>query len=235
MNSRRDFLIGAAAPLLLAWPAQAAPLCAPEKAMKGTKVCRAYIDSMKASQETDQASRDPRAIWVACVAVVFAMYDHIVPQARIMTEGYGGLDKIPVDAGIAVALPLTRTWKDEEGVGFRASFEPLFDDGAAGGAFDAKPLFGAIANGDPLNSDRQRPRCRAAGARLCGRQAGPRGRWLRIGSEADGRPAAARSRRVGPQLSRRRAAACGAHEDREGVARGICARTPSGRRGHGRF
>ena len=150
MNSRRDFLIGAAAPLLLAWPARAAPLCAPEKAMKGTKVCRAYIDSMKASQETDQASRDPRAIWVACVAVVFAMYDHIVPQARIMTEGYGGLDKIPVDAGIAVALPLTRTWKDEEGVGFRASFEPLFDDGAAGGAFDAKPLFGAIANGDPL-------------------------------------------------------------------------------------
>ena len=95
MNSRRDFLIGAAAPLVLACSARAAPLCAPVKSMKGANVCRAYIDSMKASQETDLGSRDPRAIWVACVAVVFALYDHIVPQARIMAEGYGSLDKIP--------------------------------------------------------------------------------------------------------------------------------------------
>ena len=149
VNSRRDFLIGAAAPLLLAWPARAASFCAPVKAMKGANVCRAYLDSFKASQETDQASHDPRAIWVACVAVVFAMYDHIVPQARIMAEGYGGLDKVPVVASIAVAAPLMRIWKDEEGVDFRASFEPMFDD-AVGGALDAKPLFAAIDHGDPL-------------------------------------------------------------------------------------
>jgi hypothetical protein len=117
--------------------------------MNGANVCRAYLDSFKASQETDLGSRDPRAIWVACVAVVFAMYDHIVPQARIMAEAYGSLDKVPVVAGISVAAPLLRNWKDEEGVDFRVSFEPMFDDGA-GGAFNAKPLFGAIANGDPL-------------------------------------------------------------------------------------
>ena len=95
MHSRRNFLIGAAAPLLLAWPARAAPLCAPAKAMKGANVCRAYIDSMKASQETDQASRDPRAIWVACVAVVFAIYDHIVPQARTHGRGIRGSRQDP--------------------------------------------------------------------------------------------------------------------------------------------
>ncbi len=149
MNSRRGFLIAAAAPLVLACSARAAPLCAPVKSLNGANVCRAYIDSMKASQETDLGSRDPRAIWVACVAVVFALYDHIVPQSRIMAEAYGSLDKVPVVAGLSVAAPLLRNWKDEEGVDFRVSFEPMFDDGA-GRAFDAKPLFGAIANGDPL-------------------------------------------------------------------------------------
>jgi hypothetical protein len=117
--------------------------------MNGANVCRAYIDSMKASQETDLGSRDPRAIWVACVAVVFALYDHFVPQSRIMAEAYGSLDKVPVVAGISVAAPLMRRWKDEEGIDFRVSFEPMFDDGA-GDALDAKPLFGAVANGDPL-------------------------------------------------------------------------------------
>ena len=149
MNSRRDFLIGTAAPMLLAWPARAAPLCAPAPTL-GANLCRAYIDSMNASQETDYASHDPRAIWVACVAVVFAIYRHIVPQSRILAEAYGSLDKIAADAGFEVALPLERTWRDEDGIDFRASFERVFDDSAAGGAFDPKPLFGAIANGDPL-------------------------------------------------------------------------------------
>jgi len=149
VNSRREFLIGAAAPLLLAWPARSAPICALAPTL-GANLCRAYIDSMNASQETDYGSRDSRAIWVACVAVVFAIYRHIVPQSRILAEAYGSLDKIPTDAGFAVALPLARAWRDEDGVDFRASFEPVFDDSAASGGFDPKPLFGAIANGDPL-------------------------------------------------------------------------------------
>ena len=149
MNSRRDFLIGTVAPLVLVRSARAAKLCAPVKSMKDATVCRAYIDSTKASQETDLGNRDPRATWVACVAVVFALYNHVVSQARIIAEAYGGLDKVPVVSGMSVAAPLTRTWKDEEGIEFRASFEPLFDD-SAGDAFNAKPLFEAIANGDPL-------------------------------------------------------------------------------------
>jgi len=135
--------------MLLAWPARAAPICA-RAPMLGASLCRAYIDSMNASQETDNASHDPRAIWVACVAVVFAIYGHIVPQSRILSEAYGSLDKIPADPGFEVALPLARTWRDEDGIDFRASFEPVFDDIAARGAFDPKSLFGAIADGDPL-------------------------------------------------------------------------------------
>ena len=89
---------------------------------------------------------------------------------------------------------------------------------AAGGALDAKPLFGAIANGDPLILIGNDHPVVLLGLAYAEDQAGARDRRLRVGSKADGRPAAARSRRVGAELSRRRAAACGAHENREGVA-----------------
>jgi hypothetical protein len=149
MHSRRDLLIGAAAPLLLAWSARAAPNCVPAPKLKAN-LCRTFVDGRNAYQETDQASHDPRAIWIACVAVVFAIKGHVIQQRRVLTEAYGNLGQIPVDAGFAIALPLTRTWTDDDGVGFRTSAESLFDDGTPGSAFDPKPLIGAIADGDPL-------------------------------------------------------------------------------------
>ena len=45
---------------------------------------------------------------------------------------------------------MTRTWTDDDGVGFRASVESVFDDTAPGAVFDPKPLIGAIVGGDPL-------------------------------------------------------------------------------------
>ena len=47
-------------------------------------------------------------------------------------------------------MPLARTWTDDDGVGFRASAELLFDDRAPGSVFDPKLLIGPVADGDPL-------------------------------------------------------------------------------------
>jgi hypothetical protein len=149
MKSRREFLIGAAGPLLLAWPARAAPNCLPAPQLRAN-LCRAYIDATNAYQESYHASHDTRAIWIACVAVVFAIKGHVIQQQRILAEAYGNLDQISIDAGFAVALPLTRTWTDDDGVGFRASVESVFDDTAPGAVFDPKPLIEAIVGGDPL-------------------------------------------------------------------------------------
>ncbi|MGD1039145.1 MAG: hypothetical protein ABR878_18725 [Roseiarcus sp.] len=142
-------LIGAAAPLLLAWPARAVPSCRQDPKL-GANVCRAFIDATNSYQESFHASHDPRAIWIACVAVVFSIKGHVIQQPRILAEAYGSLDQIPIDAGFAVALPLARTWTDDDGVGFRASAELVFDDRAPGSAFDPKLLIGPLADGDPL-------------------------------------------------------------------------------------
>jgi len=149
MSSRRAFLAGAAAPLLLAWPARANVRCVAAPKL-GADLCKTYINVADAFQETYHASHDPGAIWIACVAVVFATYGHVVQQARIATEAYGDYGKIKLDTGAAVAQPLTRTWKDDDGVAFRASFEPVFDNDAAGAKFDPGHLIEAVSNGDPL-------------------------------------------------------------------------------------
>ena len=121
-----------------------------------------------------------------------------------------------------------RTWKDEDGVGFRASFEPIFDDSAAGGALDAKPLFGAIANGDPLiliGNDHPVVLLGLAYAE-------DRPERAVAGFVLDPKPMVGRRPldhdELIPELGRRRAAACGAHEAREGVAHGIRARIAFG-------
>jgi hypothetical protein len=149
MNSRRQFLIGAAAPLLLPWPARAAPSCTPDPKFGGN-LCRAFIDFRNAYQETYLASHDPRIVWIACVATVFAIKGHVVQQPRILAEAYGDVGQVPVDAGFAIAGPLTRSWTDDDGVGFRTSSESLFDDGTPGSVFDPKPLIEAISAGDPV-------------------------------------------------------------------------------------
>jgi len=151
MSSRRDFLLGAAAPLLLLSGARAwaGARCVPAPKL-GANLCKTYINFTDAYQETWHASHEPGALWVACVAVVFATYGHVIQQPRIAAEGYGDFSAIPADSDLAIAGPLARTWKDDDGVAFRASFEPVFNGDAGGGAFDAKRLIGAISDGDPL-------------------------------------------------------------------------------------
>jgi hypothetical protein len=149
MPSRRDFLIGSVAPLTLAWPALAKPRCIASPKFGG-ELCKTYIDVTNAFQETYHASHDPGALWIACVAVVFAVYGHVVQQARIATEAYGAFDKVMLGDDLAVAQPLARSWKDDDGVAFRASLVPVFDGGTSGGRFDPNLLIEAVGNGDPL-------------------------------------------------------------------------------------
>src|SRR5208282_2494126 len=56
-----------------------------------------------------------RALWVACVAVVFAVYGHVVQQPRIAQEAYGDFRNVSMDSGLAVIKPLERVWKDDDG------------------------------------------------------------------------------------------------------------------------
>jgi hypothetical protein len=90
------------------------------------------------------------ALWVACVALAFAVCGHVIQQPRIAQEAYGDFNNVSMDSGLAVIKPLERVWKDDDGVSFRASMEPLFDSDSAGAKFDQSALIKAMFNGGPL-------------------------------------------------------------------------------------
>ena len=148
MHTRRHFLAGALAPLALARPAWAATRCIPDPKLGG-QLCKGYVDITDAYQETYHASHEPAALWIACVAVVFAVYGHVIQQRRIAEEAYGDFDKISMDSGLALLKPLERVWKDDDGVSFRASMEPVFNSDG-GGKYDQSALIQPLFNGDPL-------------------------------------------------------------------------------------
>jgi hypothetical protein len=148
MHTRRHFLAGALAPLVLAKPVAAATRCIPDPKLGG-QLCKGYVNITDAFQETYHASHEPAALWIACVAVVFAVYGHVIQQRRIAEEAYGDFDKVSMDSGLAVIKPLERIWKDDDGVSFRASMQPVFDsDGGA--RLDQTVLIQPLFSGDPL-------------------------------------------------------------------------------------
>jgi hypothetical protein len=149
MHTRRHFLAGALAPLALAKSASAAPRCIAD-AKLGGQLCKSYVDVTNAFQETYHASHEPGALWIACVAVVFAVYGHIIQQPRIAQEAYGDFDSVGMEGGLAVIKPLERVWKDDDGVSFRASMEPVFNSDAVGAKYDQAALIQPLFNGDPL-------------------------------------------------------------------------------------
>ncbi len=134
---------------MLAKSARAAPRCIADP-KHGGQLCKGYVDVRNAFQETYHASHDPGALWIACVAVVFAVYGHVIQQPRIAEEAYGDFNKVEMDSGLAVIKPVERVWKDDDGEAFRASMKPLFDSDAEGAKFDQSVLIQALSNGDPL-------------------------------------------------------------------------------------
>ena len=148
MHTRRHFLAGALAPLVLAKPASAAPRCIPDPKLGG-QLCKSFVDVTNAFQETYHASHEPGALWIACVAVVFAVYGHVIQQRRIAEEAYGDFDKVSMDSGLAVIKPLERIWKDDDGASFRASMQPVFDADASA-KLDQAALIEPLFSGDPL-------------------------------------------------------------------------------------
>ncbi|WP_158818102.1 hypothetical protein [Methylocapsa sp. S129] len=149
MRTRRHFLVGALAPLVVATMARANVRCIADP-KHGGELCKTFIDVHDAYQETYHARHDPAAIWIACVAVVFATYGHVVQQPRIAQEAYGDVDKVALDSSSSAIRPLARAWKDDDGVAFGVSAEPIFDSDAPGGKFDQNALIDAVSNGDPL-------------------------------------------------------------------------------------
>ena len=148
MHTRRHFLVGALAPLIVAKPAWAATRCIPDP-KHGGQLCKGYVDITDAYQETYHASHEPGALWVACVAVVFAVYGHVIQQRRIAEEAYGDFDQVSLGSGLAVLKPLERVWKDDDGVSFRAAMQPVFDsEGDA--KFDQAALIQPLFSGDPI-------------------------------------------------------------------------------------
>ena len=96
MHTRRHFLVGALAPIVLATTAQANVRCVADP-KRGGELCKTFIDVRDAYQETYHARHEPAAIWIACVAVVFATYGHVIQQPRIALEAYGDVDKVALD------------------------------------------------------------------------------------------------------------------------------------------
>jgi len=148
MLSRRHFLIGSLSPFALTGSARAAPRCVSDPKVGG-QLCKSYISVRDAYQETYYARHEPSAIWIACVAVVFAAKGHVIQQPRIAEEAYGGFDKVSLEQGYSVAQPLARLWKDDDGVAFRASIAPLYDANR-GENFDQGAVIQSVADGDPV-------------------------------------------------------------------------------------
>jgi hypothetical protein len=149
MKTRRIFLTGTLATLAFGTAARANPRCIADP-KRGGQLCKTFIDVTDAFQETYHARHEPAAIWIACVAVVFASQGHVIQQPRIAEEAYGGFANVPIKAGFAVAEPLVRSWKDDDGVAFRASVEPIFNLDAAPAAFDQDSFIQALSAGDPV-------------------------------------------------------------------------------------
>lgn len=91
------------------------------------RLCKTFVDVTDAYQETYHARHEPAALWVACVAVVFASQGHVIQQPRIAKEAYGDVADIAMADAAALAKPLARDWKDDDGVAFRVTAEPLFE------------------------------------------------------------------------------------------------------------
>jgi hypothetical protein len=150
MQTRRGFLLASLAPLAFPAAAHAAePRCIADP-KRGGELCKTFVDVRMGYQETFHARREPAAVWIGCVAVVFATYGHVVQQPRIAAEAYGGVDSVPLDSGFAsVTAPLQRAWTDDDGLGFRATATALFDMDVAA-PFDEGALIEAISAGDPV-------------------------------------------------------------------------------------
>jgi hypothetical protein len=149
MHTRRKFLIGALAPALFVTAARAGVRCIPDPKHGGT-MCKTSINFTDAYQETYHARHEAQNVWIACVAVVFAAYGHVIQQPRIAQEAYGDFGKVTLDTSSAALAPLNRTWKDDDGVAFTASGEVLFDSEAPNAKFDQDALIQAVSNGDPV-------------------------------------------------------------------------------------
>jgi hypothetical protein len=149
MHTRRHFLVGALAPAVLSTTTRANVRCVADPKLDG-ELCKTFINIQDAYQETYHARHEPAAIWIACVAVVFATYGHVIQQPRIAQEAYGDVDKVVLDTASSVIGPLARTWRDDDGVAFQASTELLFDLDAQRSRFDQNTLIEAVSNGDPL-------------------------------------------------------------------------------------
>src|SRR5258707_1302784 len=93
MHTRRKFLVGALTPMVLALPARAGVKCLTDN-KRGGELCKSFINVKDAYQETYHARHEPEAIWIACVAVVFATYGHVIQQPRIAEEAYGDVAKV---------------------------------------------------------------------------------------------------------------------------------------------
>ena len=85
MHTRRKFLMGALAPALFATAARAGVRCIPDP-KHGGSMCKTSIDFTDAYQETYHARHEARNVWIACVAVVFAAYGHVIQQLRLLLQ-----------------------------------------------------------------------------------------------------------------------------------------------------
>jgi hypothetical protein len=149
MHTRRKFLMGALAPALFVTAARAGVRCIPDP-KHGGSMCKTSIDFTDAYQETYHARHEAQNVWIACVAVVFAAYGHVIQQLRIAQEAYGDFSKVTLDTSSAALGPLNRTWKDDDGVEFTASGESLYDSAAPDAKYNQDALIQAVSNGDPV-------------------------------------------------------------------------------------
>jgi hypothetical protein len=125
MHTRRRFLAEALAPLIVATPAGGG-LNALHPRSEAPRIALQRLCRHK-GRLSGNLSCEPRSgrLWIACVAVVFAVYGYVIKQRRIAQEAYGDFDKVTMDSGLAVLKPLERTWKDDDSVGHSLSLSVL--------------------------------------------------------------------------------------------------------------
>ena len=130
--NRRKALVLTALPVVIATETASARLRCGQWNVRGVQQCEAGIDSRIASVTVNAEQHLSQWCWAACIEMVFRYYGFHVPQARIVSETWGGIVNLPGRPDQIMAN-LNRPWVDERGRRFSV----------AGDVYTANPMTAA--------------------------------------------------------------------------------------------
>jgi hypothetical protein len=133
-------------------------LAAPTESIAGTTceptpqgdLCVSQVDFMQFAEQAYMSQLQSQWCWAASISMVFAFHDHLVSQARIVSDVYGAPENIPAQTGIVIANELNRCWADDYGATFQSQLTGAYDFDAGVNALTNAMIVGELDQDRPL-------------------------------------------------------------------------------------